>query len=155
MSEAKKHEPQTLKKSVTEIAPVVNIKRSEGRATRLDESTIEDLREQLKRRRVPRRHVHSSVGILHKGIYQVATCYEIGEGGMLISSLAKLSDNDLVVVTLRIPGVMNGVMIGKVVYAMASEKQEHARYGIMFEKVDFEVKRKIRNYVASATSYVR
>lgn len=152
MSEAKKHEPQTIKKAFV-AAPEVTVKRTEIKATRLNESTLEDLREQLKRRRVPRRTVHSSVGILHNGIYQVAACHEIGEGGLLISSLAKLAEDDRVVVTLRIPGVLNGVLIGKVVYAMASETQEHARYGVMFDDVGFEVKRKIRNFVASATSY--
>lgn len=147
---AKKFEPEEIK---TE-APEPLFKKSEFRAPRMDEAATDELREQLKRRRVPRRPVKSAVGILHKGIYQVATCYEIGEGGMLIASDVKLEKDDNVVVTLRIPDVMNGVMIGKVVYAMASEKQEHARYGVMFEKVDFEMKRKIRNYVASATNYV-
>ena len=37
---------------------------------------------------------------------------------------------------------------------MSSEVQKHARYGIMFEKIDFEMKRTIRNYDASATNYV-
>ena len=124
------------------------------KAPRLKDVAVDELREQLKRRRVPRRPVESPVGILYRGEYQVATCFEIGEGGMLINSTAKIKQDDSVVVTLLIPGVMDGVMIGKVVYAMASEKQEHARYGIMFEKIDFEVKRKIRNYVASATRYV-
>ena len=150
--EAVKHEPKVialdnLKEDISKPEPV-------NKAPRLKDVGVDELREQLKRRRVPRRPVHSPVGVLYKGEYQIATCFEIGEGGMLINSNVKIQQDDSVVVTLLIPGVMDGVMIGKVVYAMASEKQEHARYGIMFEIIDFEVKRRIRNYVASATNYV-
>lgn len=153
-NQAKKFEPEIIKRSGelrTQLDTEVAVA---SRGSKMGNPHREDLKAQLKRRRVPRRAVRSSVGILYQGRYQVATCFEIGEGGMLIASNEKLKENDSVVVTLLIPGVINGVMIGKVVYAMASEIQEHARYGIMFEKIDFETKRTIRNFVASATSYV-
>lgn len=118
------------------------------------ELKTEDLRSQLKRRRVPRRPIENRVGLLHKGKYSVTWAYEIGEGGMLISTPLRMDKDDRIVITLRIADVFEGVLIGKIVHLYEDTTGDQYRYGIQFEEVDFEMRRKIRNFVAAATTYV-
>lgn len=114
--------------------------------------TLHELYNQKGRRRVPRRPIEQRVGLLIGGEYYVAWAYEIGEGGMLLASPVPLNDKDKVVITLRIPGVMSGVVQGHALYCLASgDKFKSSRYGIQFDKIDFEFKRQIRNYVAANT----
>lgn len=107
---------------------------------------------QSPRRRVPRRAINQSIGLLISGEYFIAKAFEIGEGGMLIESPTPLRDQDLLVITIRIRGVVNGALLAKVIYTRAANSAPEAvRYGISFEKVGFEVKRQIRNFVAANT----
>ena len=102
----------------------------------------------LNKRRVPRREVSARIGLLHKGQYHLANAHEIGEGGLLVSCESlKLRKGDLVVVTLRIPGVIQGVVLGSIIYVTPE-----GRYGMSFDKIEFELKRQIRNFVASSTT---
>lgn len=109
--------------------------------------------EVVKKRRVPRRAIQARIGLLVHGRYSLSWAHEIGEGGMLISSEEILKPGDRLVITFRIPNILVGVMLGSIVYAMPDKTGGTShRYGIQFEKVDFDVKRKIRNYVASGNA---
>lgn len=71
---------------------------------------------------------------------------------MLIDSAIPLNKEDRVLVTIRVPGIMQGVMLAKVVYSLSPpSKDEPIKYGLSFEKIEFEVKRQVRNYVAANT----
>lgn len=105
------------------------------------------------RRRVPRRPIYRQVGVLIKGQYQLSWAYEIGEGGILIDSKIPMVAGDRLVVTVRIPGVLHGVMISKVVYVLQPKKiGDPVRYGLQFDQIEFDLKRKMRNYVASSST---
>lgn len=109
-----------------------------------------------KKRRVPRRNIDARVGVLHKGRYFVCDALEIGEGGMLFSCFETIKKDDRVVVTLRIPDVLQGVAIGSVVYAVTGRREaETNRYGIQFDQIEFDLKRKIRNFVASSSASLK
>ena len=109
----------------------------------------------FKRRKVPRRAIENRIGLLANGKYFLSWAYEIGEGGMLVASQVPLKIEQTIVITFRIPGVVHKVLMGKVVYEKlhVDSRGESYRYGVQFENVDFEVKRRIRNFVASATKY--
>lgn len=109
-----------------------------------------------KKRRVPRRSIAARVGVLHKGRYFVCDALEIGEGGMLFSTFEPILKDDKVVITLRIPDVLQGVAIGSVVYCVEGRRIAEAnRYGIQFDQIEFDLKRKIRNFVASSTASLK
>lgn len=107
------------------------------------------------RRRFPRRVVSLRVGLLARGIYSAeATALEIGEGGMLLQSFLKIEKNQKVVVTIRVRGVLQGVLLASVIYVSeATKPNELTRFGLHFDDIEFEVKRKIRNFVASGNQY--
>lgn len=110
--------------------------------------------ELYKRRKVPRRAIENRIGVLVAGKYFLSWAYDIGEGGMSIASETPLNIQQKIVITFRIPGVLHSVMIATVLYQLPQKSPNQAlRYGVQFENVDFEVKRKIRNFVASATKY--
>jgi hypothetical protein len=105
---------------------------------------------QVARRRVPRRPIQIAVGLLAKGIYYISRAHELGEGGMLIESQNPLGIGQHIVVTIRIPGILQGAIVCKVDYELAATIKGAAnRYGVLFEDVEFDLKRKIRNFVAS------
>lgn len=109
-----------------------------------------------KKRRVPRRSIVARVGVLHKGQYSVCHAVEIGEGGMMFSSFDDIKKDDRVVVTLRIPDVLQGVAIGTVMYTVEGKRIGEAhRYGIQFDTIEFDLKRKIRNFVASSSTSLK
>ncbi len=109
-----------------------------------------------KKRRVPRRNIKARVGVLHKGRYFVCDALEIGEGGMLFSIFEPILKGDRVVITLRIPDVFQGVAMGSVVYCVEASRIAQAnRYGIQFDQIEFDLKRKIRNFVASSTASLK
>lgn len=104
----------------------------------------------LGRRRVPRRDFESSIGILYAGGYRLERSFQVGEGGMLISSRRPLKEGDRLVISFfmsNIPIVVQGIV--RNVVPAAEGKPE--RYGIEFLNLEFSFKREIRNYVASAT----
>lgn len=100
-----------------------------------------------KKRRVPRRELDARVGLLVAGKYTLAQAHEIGEGGLLLESSVPLKKDDRIVVTLRLPGILSGVVLATVIY-----QTKDGYYGLSFEKIEFDLKRKIRNYVASSTA---
>ena len=99
------------------------------------------------KRRVPRRELNARVGVLLAGQYSMGRALEIGEGGMLLGSDVKMKKDDRLVVTFKIPEVLSGVMLATVVYVTTD-----GLYGLNFDKIEFDLKRKIRNYVASSTT---
>ena len=99
------------------------------------------------KRRVPRRELNARVGVLLGGKYKMARAHEIGEGGMLLSCEEPMKKDDRLVVTFRVPEILSGVILATVIYVT-----EDGLYGLNFDKIEFDVKRKIRNYVASSTA---
>lgn len=106
------------------------------------------------RRRAPRRLIHQQVGLLVAGEYTAAAvALELGEGGMMLQSPRPLEKGQNVVVTFRIRGVLQGVVRASVVYVLPAETLgDKEKYGLQFENLDFDVKRKIRNFVASGAT---
>ena len=108
------------------------------------------------RRRVPRRPINLNIGLLISGQYIITKALEIGEGGMLIESSVLLKKNQFVVMTIRMAGTLQCALLSRVVYIIENQdKAAIGRYGIQFENIEFDLKRKIRNFVASSSgSYV-
>ena len=105
------------------------------------------------RRRVPRRPIQKRIGLLVLGEYSICYGYEIGEGGMLVDSNIPMSVGQKMVLTIRIPGSIEVVSLASVVYIKEPKTpSEKTKYGVSFENVDFEIKRQIRNFVASNTT---
>ena len=101
------------------------------------------------RRRVPRRKVELKVGVLVNGTYEIANAFEIGEGGMLIDHQAReLEVGQIVLISYSLPRLFQEVIRGTIKF---KSKEEPYKYGIQFQSVDFEIRRKIRNFVAAAT----
>jgi hypothetical protein len=101
------------------------------------------------RRRVPRRPIHQKVGILIRGKYTIEFALEIGEGGLLIEHSKELKVNERLVLSLRLPGILSGVVLGTVAYKAPNIKARGNCYGVRFDDASFDLKRKIRNFVAS------
>lgn len=117
--------------------------------------SFEDISNYVGRRRVPRRPISCRIGLLIRGQYYMASAYEIGEGGMMIDSPVPLEDKQLVVISVRVAQVLKGVMLSRVMYTLpGTEAGLPVRYGMQFEQIDFEIKRMIRNFVASNSSEV-
>lgn len=104
----------------------------------------------LGRRRVPRRDYESSIGVLCAGKYELERSFQVGEGGILVSSKRPLTEGCRLVVSFfmtNIPIVVQAVVRNTV--PASNGKPE--RYGLEFINLEFGYKREIRNYVASAT----
>ena len=102
----------------------------------------------IRRRRVPRRIFETRLGLLIGGKYSIGRSFEIGEGGMLITCDQKLSADQKLVITFRIPGAGQTVVRGIVRYFQPNG----TRYGVEFLNLDFNMKRAIRTFVASKTA---
>lgn len=98
-----------------------------------------------KRRRVPRRVFVRQIGIMLKGQYYIGNSWEIGEGGMLIGSNIPMYENQLVLLTFLLLDSKYVVVRGVVRYCHPQGK----KFGIEFQNLDFQMKRRIRIYVAS------
>lgn len=106
-------------------------------------------------RRLPRRKIHQRIGLLVGGHYSLVWAREIGEGGMLIESSTPMSIGQRVVVSIRIPGVLQGVIRGQVSYITEqTPSAEATQYGVQFENIEFDVKRKVRHFVASGSKKI-
>ncbi|MEQ1665354.1 MAG: hypothetical protein ABL927_08275 [Bdellovibrionales bacterium] len=120
------------------------------------------------RRRVPQISIDRRVGLLISGTYVLGKAIELGEEGMKIESPIEIKMLQKLVVTLRIPEFISGVMIGQVSEhitgqahvqeseqsikeRMSTSKSTHT-YAVQFVNLDFDIKRKIRNFVASGKS---
>ncbi len=98
-----------------------------------------------RRRRVPRRAFVRQIGILLKGQYYIGNSWEIGEGGMLIGSNIPMQENQLVLLTFLLLDFQYVVVRGAVRYC----HPQGNKFGIEFQNLDFQMKRRIRIYVAS------
>jgi len=103
----------------------------------------------LRRRRVPRRDFHRRIGLLVKGLYQISRAVQIGEGGMMVYSPTPLVMGQKVVVSFKLSGHPPDVVLACVKYILPAEKGVAERYGIEFLNLDFNIKRGVRNYVAT------
>ena len=106
-------------------------------------------------RRVPRRGFTGPVGVLAGGEYVIERAYQVGEGGMMVTSTRAFGNGDRVVVSFSLD---NGAMIvvRAVVRSFEGPRRgpgidEPARVGVEFVNLEFHFKRVIRNFVASAT----
>ena len=68
----------------------------------------------------------------------------------MIDSPVELKGQQMVVISIRVAQTIKGVMLSRVVYILpATADGKPTRYGVQFEQIDFDVKRQIRNFVAS------
>ena len=105
---------------------------------------------QIGRRRVPRRNFETAVGLLLHGKYQLERCYQVGEGGILISSVTPLVVGENLVLSFFLTAGL--VMVRGAVRSVVPPKDKHPqRFGIEFLNLGFQSKREIRNFVAAAT----
>jgi hypothetical protein len=108
--------------------------------------------EYIRKRRVPRRSFYRKIGVLGKGNYRISQAQEIGEGGLLFTSQEVYQVGQKIVVTFSIPGFVHAVARGVVRYGKKVEGSLDTAYGIQFETIDFQAKRKIRSFVAQKPS---
>lgn len=102
------------------------------------------------RRRVPRREYSGVIGVLVRGLCSVSRALQIGEGGMMILWKESMPIGQRLLITFRLPGTPYMAVRCTVRYVMPPEGTGHEHsYGIQFDKIDFNAKRRIRNYVAS------
>lgn len=104
----------------------------------------------LGRRRVPRRDFEADVGVLAAGVYQMERCLQVGEGGMMILCERPLVTGQTVVVSFYLPNSSPIIVSAQVRYVVAADETNPVRYGLEFVRLNFQYKREIRNYVASA-----
>jgi hypothetical protein len=104
---------------------------------------------ELGRRRVPRRDYEAPIGLLVDGVYTVERCYQVGEGGMMISSERPLKELDPLVISFFVFN-KSIVVRGEVRSVTPGSDHSQTRYGIEFLGLGFVYKREIRNLVASA-----
>lgn len=103
----------------------------------------------VNRRRVPRRIFESPVGLLVEGKYWVERTYQVGEGGMLVSSTKALEVGRQLVVSFFLNHktvIVRAVVRNKI---PANGRQPEC-FGLEFVNLEFQFKREIRNFVASA-----
>lgn len=112
----------------------------------IDEATA------IGRRRVPRRLFEAPVGILLHGKYTLQRSFQVGEGGMMISSAVDMNAGELLALSFFLPGGVMLMVRGVVRSVLPAKDNLPKRYGIEFVNLDFQHKRGIRNFVAAATS---
>lgn len=106
----------------------------------------------LGRRRVPRRTFNAPVGVLVAGAYHVERTFQVGEGGMMLSFTASaLEVGTKIVASFFLNSTATVIVRGVVRNVMAPSDGLPQRYGIEFSNLEFQHKREIRNFVASAT----
>jgi hypothetical protein len=103
------------------------------------------------RRRVPRRIFESPIGVLLHGTFTVQTSFQVGEGGMMISSAKPLVEGERLVISFFLPGSAMIVVRSIVRSVVQAKPGQSERYGMEFENLGFQHKREIRNFVAAAT----
>lgn len=104
------------------------------------------------RRRVPRRTFESQVGVLAHGLCARERSYQVGEGGMMISSASELEIGRQLVVTFFLPSRVSIIVRGIVRNKMPAKDGMPLRYGIEFVNLEFQFKRELRNFVALASN---
>lgn len=112
--------------------------------------SIEQAAENLGRRRSPRRDFESPIGVLSAGKYGIERCYEVGEGGMTISTRRPLKKDAQIVITFFVQN--QPIVVRAKVRSVLPAKGKAANvYGVEFSNLDFAFKRVIRNFVALAS----
>jgi hypothetical protein len=101
------------------------------------------------RRRVPRRDFLAPVGVLLHGQYSMERSFQVGEGGMMISSQTPIEVGTLVVCTFYLSTEMPIIVRGAVRSVAQDEPQ--VRYGVEFINLGFQYKRAIRTFVAAGS----
>jgi hypothetical protein len=91
------------------------------------------------------------IGALIAGEYRLERAFQVGEGGMMLSSSRPLHTGDRLVVTFTLTKTVMIVVRGIVRSLIPEQNGLPPRYGIEFENLGFQFKREIRNYVAAAT----
>ncbi len=107
-----------------------------------------NLKVEVNRRRVPRRTMLQPVGILAAGGYVVERSYQVGEGGMMISSQKSLVVGQSLVMGFYIFGRLMILVRGIVRSFVPAKAGYPNRYGVEFQNLGFQYKREIRNFVA-------
>lgn len=105
--------------------------------------------EMKERRRFPRRLFKRVVGILSQGNYLIGSGVEIGEGGMMFSVPQEIDEDRQVLVSFRIPN--HGFVVIKAQVKNTRHQANDFRYGVKFEGLDFQNRRRIRDYIAAKT----
>ena len=103
------------------------------------------------RRRVPRRYFDTLVGVLLHGKYNMERTFQVGEGGMMISSLEPLTQGTQVVANFYLKAGTIIIVRGVVRSVIPAQGKYPVRYGLEFLNLGFQFKREIRNFVAAAT----
>lgn len=103
------------------------------------------------RRRVPRRQFESPVGLLVHGTYQVERAFQVGEGGIMVSSGTPLEMGHELVASFFLAG-KTVIVRGIVRNTLPAKGNLPIRYGLEFVNLEFQYKREIRNFVASASN---
>lgn len=103
------------------------------------------------RRRVPRRNFEAPVGVLHKGKYTIERSYQVGEGGVMISSAQKILVGTQVVTSFYLNTSLIILVRGVVRSVIPAKDRFPERYGIEYLNLGFHFRREIRNFVAAAT----
>jgi hypothetical protein len=103
------------------------------------------------RRRVPRRTFEAPVGILVHGQYHVERSFQVGEGGMLVSAHKPLQVGTILVASFFVKNTTI-IVRGVVRNVMPAKGDQPERYGLEFVNLEFQFKREIRNFVASASN---
>jgi hypothetical protein len=103
------------------------------------------------RRRVPRRLFESPVGLLVHGNYSVERSFQVGEGGIMVSSKMPLEIGHQLVASFFLKG-KTMIVRGIVRNTLPAKGHLPIRYGLEFVNLEFQYKREIRNFVASASN---
>lgn len=103
------------------------------------------------RRRVPRRNFECPIGVLLHGDFNVQRCYQVGEGGMMISSAVPPLEGAQLVISFFLTSGSLIMVRGVVRSIIPAQGKWPERYGIEFLNLGFQYKREIRNFVAAAT----
>jgi hypothetical protein len=98
------------------------------------------------RRRVPRRDVQLSIGLMVDGVYAVQRALQLGEGGMLVETPVELRIERQVLITFQVP---SGGFVATRAVVRYFQQKGLVGYGVEFTSLDFSVKRQIRNFIAS------
>ena len=103
------------------------------------------------RRRVPRRNYECPVGVLLHGKYYLKRSYQVGEGGMSITSPKPLEVGAHIVTSFYLSSPLLIIVRGIVRNIIPAKPGVPERYGIEFTHLGFQYKREIRNFVSAAT----
>ncbi len=98
------------------------------------------------RRKFPRRQFQRKIGILIGGKYYIFKSGEIGEGGMSFDSDLVFTNGNELVASFQIPGIGFVCLRAKVKSSRITN--EVCTHGVSFSNIEFEQRRKIRNFVS-------